>query len=389
MSAGSAGSPAATITDEAIAEMRSHIGQEIDVRPWNREITEDSIWHFASGIGDDNPIWWDRGAAESGAVGRMAAPPMWLYSAVQGAPVPGAAHIGSIEEWLPGSHPVWGGDRWHWFTRPWLGLRIRVTASLHSVRERVSEFGGRSVVQIERFRFTEETSGNAIAECFRTVFRFDRAGGREAGKYADLAPAGYTPAELDGLAAHYEAEADRRRGPAGRGWDEVRVGDSLGTLAKGPLTVTNLVGWLLGWGSPLCQTNRMLHTYLREHPGAMLVDDRTGIADSLASAHWDQHFAQMSGFPDAYDYGCQRFAWLAHLVSDWAGDAGFLREFDGRLRRPNLLGDITWISGTVTRKRLDGDAAVIDCELTATNQRGEVTASATATVQLPISSDAR
>src|ERR1700691_2427143 len=116
--------------------MRSHIGQELDVRPWNREITEDSIWHFASGVGDDNPIWWDRAAAEAGPVGRMAAPPMWLYSAVQGPP-------------LPGTHRVWGGDRWHWFTRPWLGQRIRVTASLHSVQERTSGFGGRSVVQVE------------------------------------------------------------------------------------------------------------------------------------------------------------------------------------------------------------------------------------------------
>jgi acyl dehydratase len=383
MTAGSIDSAPATITDEAIAEMRAHIGQEIDVRPWNREITEDSIWHFASAVGDDNPIWWDRAAAESGPVGRMAAPPMWLYSAVQGAPVPGAEHVGSIEEWLPGTHPVWAGDRWRWFTRPWLGLRISVTAGLRSVQERLSDFGGRSVVQVERFRFTDADTGEAVAECLRTVCRFDRAGGRQAAKYEGLEAARYGPSQLEYLAEHYEAEPAARRGPDGRDWGKIAQGDSLGTLAKGPLTVTNLVGWLLGWGSPLCQTNRMLYSYLREHPGAALVDGRTGIADSLAAAHWDPYFAGQSGFPAPYDYGCQRFAWLAHLVSDWAGDTGFLREFDGRLRRPNLLGDITWISGTVTGKRLDGAAALIDCELTATNQRGELTASAMVSVELP------
>jgi acyl dehydratase len=376
-------SDAPTITDEAIAQMRSRIGQELDVRPWNREITQDSIWHFASGVGDDNPIWWDRAAAEAGPVGAMAAPPMWLYSAVQGPPLPGAGHVGSLEELLPGTHPVWGGDRWHWFTRPWLGQRIRVTASLHSVQERTSGFGGRSVVQVERFRFTEDGSGADIAQCLRTVYRFDRAGGRQAGKYAGHQPARYSPADLQRLAEQYEAEPRQRRGPDGRDIAEVSAGDPLGPLAKGPLTVTNLVGWLLGWGSPLCQTNRILHSYLRDHPGAALVDDRTGIADSLASAHWDTHFAEMSGFPDAYDYGCQRFAWLAHLVSDWAGDIGFLRDFEGRLRRPNFLGDITWLSGTVTGTRTDGEAALVDCELTAANQRGEVTATATACVELP------
>jgi acyl dehydratase len=73
-------------------------------------------------------------------------------------------------------------------------------------------------------------------------------------------------------------------------------------------------------------------------------------------------------------------AWLGHLVTNWMGDAGFLRRLNARVLRHNLIGDTTWCRGRVTAK---GPGGSVTLELAGTNQRGETTASATAEVVLP------
>ena len=68
------------ITDGAIDALRAWVGVPRRDRGWNSSVTEDAIWHFALGVGDDNPLWWDRAYAESTSWGRMFAPPTFLYS---------------------------------------------------------------------------------------------------------------------------------------------------------------------------------------------------------------------------------------------------------------------------------------------------------------------
>jgi hypothetical protein len=152
-------------------------------------------------------------------------------------------------------------------------------------------------------------------------------------------------------------------------------------MLKGPLTVTNIVGFLLGFGCPLAPTNRIHHHQLRQHPGALMVHPVTGVADNIEAPHWDRDLARASGMPDGYDFGAQRVSWMSHFLTDWAGDAGFLMSLDARIRRPNVLGDVTWINGKVVSVNLEtGEAAVA---ITTTNQLDETTASATAVVRLP------
>jgi len=69
------------------------------------------------------------------------------------------------------------------------------------------------------------------------------------------------------------------------------------------------------------------------------------------------------------------------------GDDAWLWKLGVEFRKFNYVGDLQRITGTVVRKHLVADAAgvhaAVDLELAATNQRGEVTAPATATVLLP------
>jgi hypothetical protein len=53
------------------------------------------------------------------------------------------------------------------------------------------------------------------------------------------------------------------------------------------------------------------------------------------------------------------------------------------MRRFNIVGDTTWCRGKVARKYTKDGCALVDLEIRAENQRGEVTAPGFATVMLP------
>ncbi|RKH84603.1 hypothetical protein D7Y13_42525, partial [Corallococcus praedator] len=114
------------------------------------------------------------------------------------------------------------------------------------------------------------------------------------------------------------------------------------------------------------------HAYLKEHPGAILFDDTYGIDDTIEAPHFNNELAAKSGLPAAYDFGVQRSAWLAHMVTDWCGDDGFVTGLDIRLRRPNYLGDTLWLDGTVTEKRRDEIGDLIELVVRATNPHHEL-----------------
>jgi acyl dehydratase len=371
------------ITDVGLEEMRSQIGIKEDVTPWISSASEDAIWHFALGVGDDNPMWWDRAYAERSRTGRMYAPPTLLYTVTSEVRKPGApAKPSGVEVWLPGVLGLWAGDRWTWHSRIWADEKITATRELHEVRERSGKFAGRSVAQTEYVQFKGE-GGRPLADMYRTILRFEREHSRSNSKYLEIPEARYTPEERQAIIDQYLAEPARRRGAEPRFWDDVSVGDEIPGLVKGPLSITNIVGWLLGWGSPQCPTNRMLYQWLGEHPGGVLFNPETGIDDTLEGAHWDQYFARESGMARGYDFGSQRISWVGHVLTDWAGDDGELTGLDARLQAPDYLGDTTWFAGRVTDTQPAEDGGVVKCEVTGTNQRGQVTIVATATIKLP------
>jgi acyl dehydratase len=363
--------------------MRSLIGAVEEVTPWLSGVTEEAIWHFASGIGDDNPMWWDRAYAEHSAVGRMYAPPTLLYALTNDVTMP-HVHRERIarEEWLKGTLSIWAGDRWHWHSRLWLGEEVRVTRELHGVRESQGAFAGRRIVQTELLRFTGR-AGQPIADLYRTTMRFEREESRRNTKYLNLPETKYSVDERQAIIDQYASESARRRGEEPRYWDDVTVGDEISPLVKGPLTVTNLIGWILGWGSSQCPTNRMLYSWLNEHPGGRLYNASTGWDDTTEAMHWDQYFARESGMDRGFDFGGQRISWAAHVLTDWGGDEAELIGLDARLKSPNYLGDTTWFSGRVTDKRETDAGALVSCQLLGVNQRGAVTITADGTMALP------
>jgi len=74
---------------------------------------------------------------------------------------------------------------------------------------------------------------------------------------------------------------------------------------------------------------------------------------------------------------------MCTLVTNWMGDAGILKRVRTEMRRFNIMGDTTFCKGKVVRKYVKDNVGLVDIEIAAENQRGEMTTPGFATVALP------
>jgi hypothetical protein len=109
-----------------------------------------------------------------------------------------------------------------------------------------------------------------------------------------------------------------------------------------------------------------------------------GVLEPSVRVHEDIATARAAGLPAPYDVGIQRHQWLFHLLTNWAGDAGFVKRCRAEYRRFNFYGDVQTLSGEVVDKRVDEDGDhVVELKVWARNQRDELTMPGTALVALP------
>jgi hypothetical protein len=193
----------------------------------------------------------------------------------------------------------------------------------------------------------------------------------------------YTDEQIDEIDAQYAAEGPRGAEP--RWFEDVKEGDRVGPMVKGPLTVTDIICWHTGMGMGLygIKPLRLGAQNRRRIPRFFHRDDQN-IPDVMQRVHWDPDFARRSGNPTTFDYGRMRETWLIHLCTDWMGDDAWLWKLDCEFRRFNYVGDTQWLSGEVTRAYLaEGGRPAVDVDLVVVNQRGEETTPGHATILLP------
>ena len=363
-----------TLSPETVRSYLATEGRRRTLWPLNRCATRDAVRRFLLGVGDDNPLWWD----EARPTDEAFAPPTFLYSGVNFGSWPDLGG-GPAEKGQP-TVTLWAGDHWRWTSHLRLGEAFEAASEIFEVREKRV---GEATVGLrlrERVRFTGE-GGRELASFVRTTVTMPR---REAPAPSPEAPP-LTAEELRRVEDCYDEEPGRRRGAEPRWWDSVAPGDAVGPIVKGPLTVTNLVGWVIGWGAPLCPTNRMLRQWVKDFPGAVVRNRRTGGLEGPEGIHWDHDVFSAFGYRQGFDFGPQRISWAAHLCTDWCGDAGRLLELDARLLRTNPIGDVTWFTGRVQRRWTEEDGrGCVELEIEGRNQRDELTTVARAVIELPV-----
>ncbi|MDO8674237.1 MAG: MaoC family dehydratase N-terminal domain-containing protein [Dehalococcoidia bacterium] len=360
------------ITDEMIAEHRKRLN--IVWKPstpyFNTSATRDAITHFCHGIGDDNCLYTDSDYAKGTKYGRVIAPPAFLYSVYWAAQGRG----------MPGVHAWHSGDKWEFYQPILEGDSITYTNEMVDVQVKESQMAGRSVIQYHDIRYYNQR-GELVAKALDWCTRAARKTSADKGKYADIQPAEYTNEEMDKIYADYAAEEIRGANP--RYWEDVNVGDQLQPVVKGPLTRRDMYAWLIGAGSVFVKAHGLAVSYLNRHQAAQMVDAKTGLVDMPELVHMEDSRAQTVGIPGAYDYGCQRISWLFHLITNWMGDDGFLKNLDATLKRFNIVGDTHWMKGKVARKYIENGEHLVDIECWGENQRGEITLPGFAVVRLP------
>ncbi|WBB61246.1 acyl dehydratase [Streptomyces sp. WMMC500] len=380
---------AGTITDEGVARLRARIGvpQAYPVPPHYLRPGADAFRHVAVAYGDDNPLWCDPSYAPATRWKEgIAPPPLVGGDSLIGEDLLTEADTARQEglrgDPLRGVHAFYAASEREWWAPLTADQRIFRRTALVGVVDKPGEFGGRGV-QEWTSQVYRTAAGVLLGAQHRMMYRTERGKARERGKYADIEAESWTEDRIAAL--DEQVAAERPRGGEPRWWEDVRVGDPVGPLVKGPLTVTDMVCWHVGMGmgvygvAPL----RLAHRNRRRIPRFYHRDD-LGIPDVMQRVHWDPAFARKSGNPTTFDYGRMRETWLIHACTDWMGDDAWLWRLRVEFRRFNYVGDVQWAEGEVTRRYLaEGDRPAVDLDLRTRNQRWETTSPASATILLP------
>ena len=359
------------ITDEAVAALRAKLGQVIGSShvPYLTETSHDASRHWADGIGDRNPLWIDRRQGEGSRWGRPLCAPTILYAFNQLA-------IG-YRGGLPGVHSMFGGSDWRWYRPIGWGERIHTTVRFVDLIERKSAFAGRSFQQISEITF-ETDKGETIAVARAWGFRVERKRAEERGKYQTVAIETYDAKALAEIAEIYRNEAIRGATPLFI--EDVRIDERVPEIIRGPYTVTTAVAFEQGWGGLFIKAHGQAMDYYSRHPAAGILNS-FGVPEPPEAVHWDSDLARRVGVPAAYDYGPERISWLGTMLTNWIGDAGFLERLHVQVRRHNIIGDLTTCRGRIVA--VSQQERAVDFAISATNQRGEISATGEARVILP------
>jgi acyl dehydratase len=365
------------ISDEALESLRRLIGVPIEdsLEPWCYEATRDNIRHYAHGIGDDNPLWCDPVYAGKTKYRQVVALPSFIF--------PLNRILSGYVGGLPGVHAMWAGADLTWHKPILCGDQFTTKAWLKDLVEHNTRFAGRAIQQIYHAEFYNQKN-ELVAEGDSWCFRTERDTARERGtKYTEVKekkPVSYAREDISKIFALYEAE--EVRGATPRYIEEVKVGDKLPTMVKGPMTVTGFIAYAQGWGGLYIRANKLAWKQLKKHPG-LGIANKFGIPDVPERVHWEDELATMVGTPAAYDYGPERCSWMSHLLTNWMGDDGFLRSLSVQIRRHNPVGDTLYINGEVSRVFHEAGAHYVEIQQTAVNQDGELSVRATGVVRLP------
>jgi acyl dehydratase len=370
--------PAAVITEEMLDHARSLIGvwlrRDVHWPSFAEDIAPIDVRRWALySTGDDNPLWCDEEYARRTAWGGVIAPPTFLYSIDSTIVAPGLRGI----QW------IYGGTRWQHFSPVRLGDRITARARLIKMTEKSGTHAKRLVVQtgeVLYYNQRDELVSRAEADVLRVPRRHSGAGLTGFDERRAAGRQHYRAEEIEQVRQAYLAET--RRGAEPRYWEDVSVGDELDPVVKGPLTLVDIMAFYAGRRNtypPL----RLAFLERERHPANVYVSPSTGIPVHPAAGHFDEEIAHEIGMPGAYDQGWMRANWLAHLVTNWCGDDGWVAGLNVTLRKPNLVGDITRLRGRVVGKSVtEAGEHLVELACEGESQRGEQNMRGTATVRL-------
>lgn len=382
----------AGITAAELERLRSRLGSVTNAReqPWLTEVTRDAIRHWAWGTGDRNALYLDRDYARASGHADVIGPPAMLYAFSRNS----VGYRGG----LPGVHSAFGGSHWKWHRPLTPGMEISADTRFTALDDMPSRFAGRMLKQSSTTQFIDQDR-EPVAEVDSWSLRFERAAARarnpgsqpgakegtDTGAAAAVRPEAPARPALDkeaiaAIAARYRQEA----GDAAqeRNWGSLQPGASIPSIIRGPYTSTCAVAFEMAWGGSFIWSHGYWYDFISRHPGASMRSE-AGVPEAAEAVHWDGRAARRAGVAGAYDFGPERVAWMATLLTNWAGPRGSLCELYCEVRRFNVSGNTLTCTGTIRTLEEVPEGGVATVEILATDQDGHVTASGWGKVRFP------
>ena len=136
-------------------------------------------------------------------------------------------------------------------------------------------------------------------------------------------------------------------------FEDVRVGDEVGPLAKGPLGTMHLMRW-------------------------------SAAMENWHRIHYDRTFArEHDKLPDILVNGSLKQQFIVQLLKDWVGRDGWVWKVGFQFRAMNLVDETLSVWARVTGTRDEGPYGLVELELGIRNAAGAESTPGTATVALP------
>lgn len=362
------------IDAESIAEAEQLIGVPLrrDRMQWNKVATPDAIRQFADGIGDTNPLWLDPGHAATSRWGQLLAPPSFLY----------AVDATIVAPKLPGVQWIYAGTRWRWYDVIEAGTTFDVDAKFTRMVSKTGKRFGLWVLQTGEIVYRND-DGKLLGLAEGRVARTPRR--RRSEPESETKPASdRTPDQpLTARVAYQPVLTDERpRGAEPRWWEDVRLGDEIGPIAR-PLSLDSIFAYYTGaqgalhYGGAHGDAVRYRHRH-----DDYEINRTTGTKDSAARGHFSSKEGKDVGMGGAYDVGLQRIGWVISMLTDWMGDDAHLAEVNVDVLRPNLVGNVTYLAATVSHRWFD-EHPFVALRLEGRDSEGVVSTRGMAIVTLP------
>lgn len=136
--------------------------------------------------------------------------------------------------------------------------------------------------------------------------------------------------------------------------DDVREGEELGPLSRGPMNTMVMMRW-----------SAFQENWHRIHYDWRFAVEHDHLPDLLVSGSWKQHA-------------------LVQMLKEWAGRLGWVWKVQYQYRGMDRAGDTLMCTGRVISKETQGGLGLVTCSIAMENQRHEVGTTGSATVVLPL-----
>ncbi len=299
--------------------------------------TKDLIFHMACAADYKNPLWRDENYARKTRWGGIIAPPVFQHC---------ISHRAGL--WCPLKVPpelgicdlAFRGDYWDFLQPIYVNDSFRVWVGRPAIEDttRAEETAPR------RFRITQtisyinqrnEVTGICYEHRDATILPpVDNSSGNEM-KFTEE----YVYTDEDIAAIDRIADSEEIRGAKTRYWEDVVVGEELKPVVKGPVTVWDQVVEAQGYGVAILPMSEVR----RQTPRAVVIDPLTRIPHKSIEFHLSEKVARILGsYSTTINYPTIEHL-LAHLVTNWMGDDGFLRRLNCvKLANSPQIGRASW-----------------------------------------------